>query len=252
MLKLVRPVAVIDLETTGTSVELDRIVEIGILKIAPAGKQIRFQQRINPGIKIPKEASKIHGITNRDVARKPSFKETARRVLRLIKGCDLAGFNLKRFDIPLLQAEFKRAGLNFVSEGRSVLDVQEIYHLHEQRRLCDAVKFYCNSVHEEAHSAVGDADATWRVLQAQILRYGLPSSVKGLSGFMLRQRAKGFMDSGCWFVKRNGKAFFAKGKHRGKLLSQVVREDADYLGWICKQCDVPSDTKRMIGAAGRK
>ena len=183
-LKLHRPIAVIDLETTGTSTERDRIVEIGILKVMPDGKMLRFRKRVRPGIKIPREATSVHGIKNEDVAHKPRFKTIARKVAKFVKGCDLAGFNLRSFDLLMLRAEFQRARIDFPCDDCHVIDAKDIYHLHETRTLTDAVRFYCNSKHREAHSAVEDACATWRVLEAQIARYGLPRTVRKLAEFL--------------------------------------------------------------------
>lgn len=246
-LKLHRPIAVIDLETTGTSVAADRIVEIGILKITPDGEMHRFRKRVKPGIRIPKEATRVHGITNEDVASRPPFKTIARDVRKFVRNCDLVGFNLKSFDLPMLQAEFTRAGISFACNDRHVIDVKEIYHFHESRTLCDAVRFYCNAEHEErAHSALEDAYATWRVLDAQIRKYSLPVSVQKLAEFMERARPSRFLDSGRWFSMRDSRAVFAKGKYSGISLSRIAREDAEYLEWILGLADVPEDTKRMI------
>src|SRR5580765_6649096 len=144
ILKISRPIVVIDLETRGTVADVDRIFEIVMLKITPDGKTIRFRKKVKPGIRIPKEASKVHGITNERVAHKPRFKAIAKDVLRFIRGCDVAGYNIKSFDIRMLEEEFRRAGLEFVSDDIHVIDVKEIYHFHEQRTLSDAVVFYCN------------------------------------------------------------------------------------------------------------
>lgn len=247
VLTLRRPIAVIDLETTGISPEADRIVEIGILKVFPDGETTRFRKRIKPGIKIPRDASQVHGITNHHVAGKPKFKAIARSILRFIGDCDIAGFNLKSFDLPMLQAEFARAGHDFPCEEQYVIDVKEIYHFHERRRLCDAVKFYCNKAHDQAHSALEDACATWLVLQAQVEKYRLPSSVGKLSDFMEERKRVNFLDSGHWFARQDGRTVFARGKkHRGESLSKVIREDPEFVNWILGLDDVPSDTKRII------
>jgi DNA polymerase-3 subunit epsilon len=245
-LKLVRSVAVIDLETTGIAVDIDRIVEIGILKVTREGKRFHFRKRLNPGIKIPKEASKIHGIKNSHVADKPRFKAIARKILKFIHGCDLIGYNLKSFDLRMLQAELERAKINFSCDGRNVIDVKDIYHFHEQRTLSDAVRFYCDAKHDGAHSALNDAWATWWVLQAQVEKYGLPRSVRKLSAWIEKVRPSKFVDSGRWFSLRDGKVVFAKGKYNSVLLSQIVRDDSDYLGWILGLEDVPKDTKSLI------
>lgn len=248
-LRLQRPIAVIDLETTGTSVDTDRIVEIGILKVMPDGEMHRFRKRIRPGIRIPKEATRVHGITNADVAKKHRFKTIAGKIAKFIRNCDLAGFNLKSFDLRMLEAEFERAGLDFSCDDRDVIDVKEIYHFHETRTLCDAVRFYCDSVHDRAHSALEDAIATWRVLEAQVPKYDLPRSVPKLADFLEEARPSRFLDSGYWFTTRDEKTVFAKGKYNGMLLSQIAREDPQYLDWILRLPDVKKDTTRMISEA---
>jgi len=245
-LKLRRPIAIIDLETTGTSPQTDRIVEIGILKITPSGKTLRFRKRVKPGIKIPREATRVHGITNEDVAHKLRFKAIARKVRKFIRGCDLAGFNLKSFDLPLLKAEFERAEVEFSSDDRHVIDVKEIYHHHETRTLTDAVRFYCDCDHDEAHSALEDAVATWLVLGAQVERYDLPRSVRELADFMQEVYPSKYMDSGRWFAPRDGKPVFAKGQYKGIPLLKIAREDPDYLQWILGLPDVAADTGKMI------
>lgn len=245
-LKLTRPIAIIDLETTGTSVDGDRIVEIGILKVMPDGAFLRFTQRLKPGIKIPKEATRVHGITNDDVAGKPTFKAVARRIKKFIHRCDMAGFNLKSFDLPILEAEFKRAGMSFSYGELHVIDVKEIYHVHETRTLKDAVRFYCDSMHDEAHSALEDARATWQVLEAQIKKYGLPQSVNMLEDFLRHAHSSNYMDSGRWFTRRDGAPILAKGQYRGVALSKIAKRDSEYLEWVLGLGDVPADTKKII------
>lgn len=245
-LKLHRAISILDLETTGTFVEIDRIVEIGILKVLPDGTQRRFSQRVNPQIKIPKEATKVHGITDADVADAPTFRKIAHEVEKFLRDSDLAGFNLKSFDIRMLQAEFDRAGVRFSCDGRHVIDAKEIYHHHESRTLSDAVRFYCEDEHEDAHSSLADAEATWRVLRAQVGRYGLPPKVRDLAEWLEESRPSKYGDSGGWFVMRDGKRIFAKGKHKGHRLCDVAREDSEYLDWILKLNDLPDDTKELI------
>lgn len=245
-LTLHRPIAFIDLEATGIFPDSDRIVEIGILKVRPDGKAFRLRRRVKPDIRIPKEAIRVHGITNRDVADKPGFKQIGRRVKRFIRDCDLAGFNLRNFDLPMLQAEFDRAGIEFSSDGRHVIDVKEIYHHHERRRLTDAVQFYCHEEHQEAHSALEDARATWKVLKAQVEKYHLPRSTRKLANFMETARSNSYLDSDCWFIPRDGKPVFAKRKHRGKSLLEVAETEPDYLQWMLEQTDIPDDTKQIV------
>ena len=247
-LKLHRAISILDLETTGTFVEIDRIVEIGILKVLPDGTKSTLSRRVNPEGKIPKEATAVHGITDADVADAPTFKKIAREVEKFLRDSDLAGFNLKSFDLRMLQAEFDRAEVSFSCDGRHVIDAKDIYHHHESRTLSDAVRFYCEAEHEDAHSSLADAEATWRVLRAQVSRYGLPQKVRDLAEWLGEIRPSKYVDSGGWFVMRDGKRIFAKGKYKGQRLREIATKDSKYLDWILGLQDVPKDTKELICA----
>ena len=170
-LNLANPIVFFDLETTGVNISKDRIVEISILKVSPNGKEESKTRRINPGIPIPPEATAIHGIGDEDVKDCPTFKEVAKSLAAQIEGCDLAGFNSNRFDIPLLAEEFLRADVNIDLTKRKFVDVQTIFHKMEQRTLSAAYKFYCDKNLEDAHSAAADTVATYEVLKAQLDRY---------------------------------------------------------------------------------
>lgn len=246
-----RPVAIIDLETTGTNIATDRVVQVAVLKIDADGSEQEFQALVNPEIDIPADATRVHGITNADVHGKPTFCELAPALLGLLSGCDLVGFNLSRFDLPLLQAEFQRTGHCFSLDDRSVIDVMTIFHAKERRDLSAAVKFYCGHEHKEAHSALGDVRATRDVLESQLERYeDLPTTSERLAAFCSEISPSAFLDSGCWFQKKNGQVVFAKGKrHNGERLQAVAAEDPGYLGWILALDDVPDDTKKVVGKA---
>ncbi len=186
-IKLDRPLAVIDLETTGLRPESDRIVELAILKIYPDGKEIQYAKRINPGIAIPPEASAVHGIRNEDVKNEPAFRVIAKQVARILDGCDLAGFNISGYDLRLLQREFERAGVEFSVEGRAVVDDKQIFDAREPRNLEAACRFYLAEEHENAHSALADARMTWRLINAQLSRYDdLPRAPSGLNSLFNR------------------------------------------------------------------
>src|SRR5579862_5045317 len=171
MLQLIRPLAVIDLETTGINLGTDRIVEIAIVKIAPDGTKSIKRKIVNPEIPIPQAASAVHGITDEMVKDAPTFKQVANELKQFIEHCDLAGYNSNRFDIPLLAEEFLRIGMDFDCKGRRLVDVQKIFHQMEQRTLSAAYKFYCEKILDGAHSAEADATATWEVLEAQVVKY---------------------------------------------------------------------------------
>ena len=188
-LQLVRPLTVFDLETTGVNVEEDRAIEIAALRIEPSGAFASHSRRVNPGRLIPAEATAVHGITDEDVAHEPSFRDIAPRLARFLDGCDLAGFNVGRFDIPLLEAEFRRAEVAFSMEGRRVVDAQGIFHHYEPRDLAAAVRFYTESDIEDAHSARGDLVSTLYVLRGQLDRYAdLPRDVAALDELAPRRR----------------------------------------------------------------
>ncbi|MEF2643055.1 MAG: 3'-5' exonuclease, partial [Paramuribaculum sp.] len=181
-LNLTRPLVFFDLETTGTNITHDRIVEISIVKVMPDGTDTERTRRINPGMPIPAEATAVHHITDADVANEPSFKQIAKSLAEMFKDCDIAGFNSNRFDIPLLLEEFNRAGINLDLSRTRFIDVQTIFHKKEQRTLSAAYRFYCGKNLDDAHSASADTRATYEVLKAQLDRYDdLTNDVKSLS-----------------------------------------------------------------------
>ena len=187
-LNLKNPLAFFDLETTGVNTIKDRIVEISIIKIMPNGDEKTYTKRINPTIPIPKQASEVHGIYDDDVKNQPTFKEVAKEIARFIEGCDLAGFNSNKFDIPLLAEEFLRAGVDIDLRKRKFIDVQTTFHKMEQRTLSAAYKFYCNKDLNNAHSAEADTRATYEILKAQIEKYNeLENSVEFLSKFSTQE-----------------------------------------------------------------
>ena len=169
-----RPLVFIDLETTGLNTKSDRIVEMAIIKMSPEGDVSERVRRFNPGISIPPEATAVHGIRDEDVADEHPFADVARSLADLLEGCDLAGFNIRRFDLPLLRAEFKRAGVAFDLEGRRIVDMKAIFHREEPRDLAAAARFYLDREHSDAHSALGDTRITAEVLWAQLERYDIP------------------------------------------------------------------------------
>jgi DNA polymerase-3 subunit epsilon len=247
LLQLRRPIAVLDLETTGVFLEIDRIVEVGVVRLASKGEMDRFYRRVNPEVKIPQEASVVHGIRDEDVASQPTFKQIAAGLEEFLSNCDLAGFNIFSFDLPILQKEFERSGVRFSMEGRHVIDTKEIYHLKEPRDLTAAVALYCGRCHENAHSAVADALACLDVLEGQLARYpDLPHDVEELSLFSQQMRQQRFLDSGRWFQSRYGKPAFARGKHAGRNLTDVATDDPEFLKSILSREDLPADTREMI------
>src|SRR6201989_3224463 len=171
MLQLTRPLAIIDLETTGVNLGTDRIVEVAIVKIMPDGKKLVKRKLLNPEMPISQTSIDIHGITNEMLKDAPTFKQVANELKQFLDHCDLGGYNSNRFDIPMLVEEFLRAGMDFDGKGRKLLDVQKIFHMMEQRTLSAAYRFYCNKILEGAHGAEVDASATWEILQAQVERY---------------------------------------------------------------------------------
>lgn len=255
-LNLSKPLAFFDLETTGTHITHDRIVEIAIIKVMPKGDRLTFVKRINPEKTIPKEASSIHGIYDKDVKDAPSFKMIAKEIAKFLQGCDLAGFNVWRFDIPILVESFLRAGVDFNMQHRRVVDAQKIFHLMEKRNLTAAYQFYCHKKLIKAHSAMADTEATVAVLEAQIARYEnqpvtdsagqelgvIKNDVNQLHALI----ATSTLDfAGRLTYDTQGVAVFNFGKHKGKPVMQVLKQEPTYYDWMMKG-DFTLDTKRKL------
>ena len=245
-LTLARPLVFLDLETTGRVIGLDRIVEVGLLRVAPDGREIGYASRVNPEIRIPKEATRVHGIADEHVLREPTFIQIAPRLVRSLGGADLAGYNICNFDLPMLQSEFERVGVPFTLKGRNVVDVMSIFFEKEPRDLASAYRFYCGREMKESHSAAGDARAAMDVLSEQLRRYpDLPSSPKGLSNFLIQRRKTKTLDAGGWFETRHGEPAFARGKYRGTLIREILKSDPDYLQWMF-EAGIQDDTLKVI------
>lgn len=243
-LSLIRPICVFDLETTGTQVSQDRIVEICIHRVNPDGSEQTKTWRVNPGVPIPPETSAIHGIYQKDIEDKPSFRELAPEIDAFIDGCDLAGYNSNRFDIPMLAEEMLRNGRPFDMSKRRAVDVQNIFHKQEQRTLVAAYKFYCDKELVNAHSAEADVLATWEVLKAQVARYDdLQNDVPFLADFSTRRRLADM--AGYLHYNNDGKITIGFGKHRGRLLDDIIANEPGYLGWIL-DADFPLYTKQVL------
>jgi DNA polymerase III subunit epsilon len=245
-LALDRPLAIVDLETTGTDPQTDRIVELSILKLVPGAEPDHRTRRVNPGIPISAEATAIHGIRDEDVANLPSFRPLARGILSFVEGCDLCGYNL-RFDLRLISTEYQRVGLAFPLSGRRIIDPNRIFHLREPRDLASALRFYCGREHDGAHGAAADVLATLAVLDAQLDRYkDLPRIVSDLHDYLRDPKA---VDIGEMFTRRSDETIeFAKGKFKGHLLSDIARTEPDYLDWMLRS-DFLDDTKAIAAEA---
>lgn len=245
-LKLKKPLIFFDLETTGINIAKDRIVEISILKVFPNGNKESKTWLVNPEIEIPAEVVAIHGISNEKVVTEPTFKELAEEVSKMIAGCDLAGFNSNRFDIPLLAEEMIRAEVDFDMKNRIAIDVQVIYHKKEQRTLTAAYKFYCDKELENAHSAEADTNATYEILKSQLDKYeDLDNDMKSLSEFSSHKKRADF--AGFIVFDDNNEEIFTFGKYRGKKVGEVLESDKGYYSWIQK-ADFPLYTKKVLTA----
>lgn len=245
-LKLHKPLCIFDLETTGINVAKDKIVEICVLKVNPDGSKESKTWLVNPGIPIPKEASDVHGITDEDVKNSPSFREIAPKIMEMISGNDLGGFNSNRFDVPLLAEEFLRAELDFDLSKIRLVDAQTIYHKKEPRNLSAAYKFYCGKNLENAHSAEADVMATFEVLDAQVGLYDdVPNEVAELSAFSYHNK---FADlAGFIGYNNNQQEIFTFGKYKGQVVKEVFTKDIGYFGWI-QNADFPLYTKKILTA----
>jgi DNA polymerase III subunit epsilon len=243
-LNLKKAIVFFDLETTGINIAKDRIVEIAILKVHSNGTKESKTWLVNPEMKIPKESSAIHGITDDKVAAEPAFKDIAKDVQNMIKGCDLAGFNSNRFDIPLLAEEMLRVGLDFDMNNRVAVDVQTIFHKKEQRTLGAGYKFYCDKDLENAHSAEADTLATYEILMAQLDRYDdLENDIKSLSEFSSHNKRADF--AGFLMFNDKEEEVFTFGKYKGRTVTDVFAENPGYYAWI-QNADFPLYTKKVL------
>ncbi len=256
-LKLVRPLAFFDLETTGVNVVRDRIVEISIYKVIPDGTNESLTKRVNPTIPIPAEVTAIHGISNLDVADAPTFAQLAPSLEQFLQHCDLAGYNSNKFDIPMLIEEFLRCGIQFDIRKRRLIDVQNIFHKMEPRTLRAAYKFYCGKDLVGAHEAEADTRATYEILLSQIERYQgvdyedregrlegpIKNDVQALHDFSYNHRNADLV--GHIGYDKQGREVFKFGKYKGKVVEEVFKKEPQYFDWMMK-ADFPLSTKNLI------
>ena len=243
-LKLKRPIAFLDLETTGINVASDRIVELSILKISPNGKEEWMSTRVNPEIPIPPKSTAIHGIHDEDVKSSPPFREIAKSVASFLEGADLAGYNAIKFDIPVLAEEFLRVNVDFNFRKRRYIDVQVIFHKKEQRTLSAAYLFYCRKELEGAHGSKADTAATYEVLKSQLDRYpDLENDMEKLAEFSNYGNNADF--AGRIVFDENGVEIFNFGKHKGKAVETVFAEEPSYYSWMMNG-DFPLYTKKVL------
>jgi len=242
-LALTKPLAVIDLESTGTDPVTDRIIEIAALTIHPDGTEESFATRVNPRRPIPSSATAVHGITDADVLEAPTFATLAPNLIRRLADCDLAGFGIAGFDLPLLCVECVRAGVPFALAGRSVLDALSVFRRYEARTLSAAVTFYLGRSHVGAHAAADDARAAADVLDAQVSRYGLPTTPTALHREFVEVDI-----AGKFRRDERGAVVFAFGKHARRALADVARTDPDYLVWVLTKPFL-ADVHELVRAA---
>jgi len=245
-MKISRPLVILDLETTGTWVEKDKIVEIGMEKYLPDGSKETYVKRVNPGMHIPLAVSKITGIGDEDVKDALIFSEIAPEVIAFLGDCDIGGFNIERFDIPLLEREIIDAGLKFELGNRVIYDAQKVYNIHEKRTLSAAYNFYCNKTLDNAHSALGDVEATFEILREQVNKYGsTEEGISSLSKFDY-ERSLDYFDKGRKFRWWNGELYPMFGKHaRRHSIRELAEKERNYLEWILSK-DFSEEVKTMI------
>ncbi|HJU45354.1 MAG TPA: 3'-5' exonuclease [Chitinophagaceae bacterium] len=243
MLSLQKPLAFIDLETTGTNIATDRIIEIAILRLSPDGTRQVKRKLINPEMPIPQGATEVHGISDEMVKDAPTFKQVANEIKQFLDNCDLGGYNSNRYDLPLLMEEFLRSGIELDMKDRRMLDVQKIFHLMEQRTLSAAYKFYCDKMLEGAHGAEADVAATCEVLEAQIVRYPqIGNTVESILKFTGDDQ---IVDFARRFSMENGVEIFNFGKYKGKPVGEVLKVEPQYYDWMMKG-DFPLHTKQKL------
>lgn len=248
-MKLSKPLVILDLETTGIWIEKDKIIEIAMIKVFPDGTRTTYSSYVNPGMPIPPEVTEVTGIKDADVKDAPKFRDISLEVFRFLEEADLGGFNVERFDLPLLERELTECGIKFEWSKRSIYDAQKVYHLHNKRDLTAAYEFYCGKELKDAHSALADTQATLDVLIAQVAKHGNGNdSVEALKEFDYRKRTE-FFDSDRKLRWWNGELYMMFGKYARKAsLQEIAKTDRPYLEWILKQ-DFREDVKDVIEQA---
>jgi DNA polymerase-3 subunit epsilon len=255
-LNLKIPICFFDLETTGTNIQHDRIIEIAVTKLFPSGEIIRKANLVNPTIPIPAESSMFHGITDEDVKGKPTFKEVARDYAKLFEGSDLSGFNIMKFDVPVLVEEFLRCDVEFDYTRKKIIDSQKIFHMMEKRTLKAAYQFYCKKDLDNSHSAESDTDASMEVLLAQIERYESQEvtdpqgnkigEIRNDMEILAKLTSQGMVDlAGRMILTPKGDIIYNFGKHKGKDVKLVFKEDPAFYDWVMNG-DFSLDTKRKL------
>ncbi len=244
-LNLKNPIIFFDIESTGLNVACDRIVELSMVKVHPNGDTETKTRRINPTIPIPAESTAIHGIKDEDVKDCPTFAQIAKSLAQWMEGCDIAGYNSTKFDIPMLNEEFLRVNINFDFRKRKSIDVQNIFHKMEQRTLSAAYKFYCEKDLENAHSAEADTMATYEILMAQLDRY--PETLENDMGFLAEFSTKSRLVDYAGRIVLNEKdvPVFNFGKHKGRPVTQVLEFEPSYYSWMMNG-DFTLDTKKVL------
>jgi len=255
-LNLRNPLCFFDLETTGINITNDRIIEIAVIKLMPNGEVQKKSNVLNPGVTIAPESTAIHGISNEDVQGKPTFKDVAKEYAKFLEGADLSGFAILKFDIPMLVEEFLRAGVEFDYSRKKIIDAQKIFHLMEKRTLTAAYKFYLSKDLEDSHSAEADTQASMEVLLAQVDRYqgelvtdGLGNKIGEIKNDMevlAKLTSSELVDlAGRMILNKQGEEMFNFGKHKGKKVTAVLKEEPSYYDWMMNG-DFPMDTKRKL------
>lgn len=247
LISLDKPLVVFDLETTGLSVNLDRIIEIAYLKIASDGSVLKGDLLLNPEIVIPSEALAVHGISNEQVKNQPTFKAKAAELLQIFNDCYYSGFNVMAFDLPMLKREFLRVGFDFDYSQTKIIDAKVIYHFMEPRTLAAAYKFYCKKEHLEAHNALADVEVTAEILASQLKKYSQARDWDFIHKIHHSSDGR-FVDNGRKFYWRSGEAYFSFSKYKDRPLHEIVEQDPGFLNWILS-ADFSEEIKEIIRKA---
>ncbi|MFN0049189.1 MAG: exonuclease domain-containing protein [Cytophagales bacterium] len=256
-LNLKKPLVIFDLESTGLNMANDRIIEYCFIKVMPNGEKKTLQKRLNPGFPIPAFITQLTGISDADVAEAPKFIEVAKNLAQFLEGCDLCGFNMLKFDLPMLVEEFLKANVDFKIEGRNLVDAQKIFHLMEPRNLAAAYKFYCQAELENAHTAEADTEATLEILMSQVAKYENVEikdkdhkepivPVKNDMAWLHKLSVSNNVDlSGRFVFNEKGEELVNFGKHKDKLVTSILKNEPSYYDWFMKS-DFPLESKRKF------
>lgn len=247
LLNLDKPLVIFDIESTGLSISTDKIVELAYVKIGVNGRITKDSILFDPEIKISPEATAFHEIRQRDVKGMPKFKDKAHELWDIFYNCYYSGFNIVNFDLPLLRREFLRVGMDFDYDMKRIIDTKEVFQYMAPRTMSLAYEYYSKKKFKKEHSAMSDTEAAVDILSMQLEQYKEARDWDFINK-VHEDNEENYVDSTRKFYWLKGEAYFTFSKYKDKALSQVAKNDPEFLKWIIR-ADFSDETKNIARMA---